>query len=197
MKLSNFLNVTINYLRCRIVGPLVFNGKIAYIGKRIRVLGNKKLLQFDESVSVQDNVFIQVNGSFKLGRKSMIKRDAYVIVNNGQLLIGEHSAIGKRCEIALNGGKIVIGNSVRIASNVFITNANHEFVDKEVSIMNQGIVTKDVTIEDDVWIGHGAIILPGIHIGKGAIIAAGSVVTKNVAAFTIVGGNPARFIKER
>ncbi len=127
----------------------------------------------------------------------MIKRDAYVIFSKGQLTVGSNSAIGKRCEIALNGGEIIIGNFVRIASNVFITNANHEFSDVNAPIMKQGVVTRNVIIEDDVWIGHGAIVLPGVRIGKGAIIAAGSVVTKDVAALTIVGGNPARFIKER
>ena len=196
MKVTSFISAAFNHLRSRIAGRLILNGTVAFIGKNITVQG-KNNLQFARSVSVQDNVFIQVNGLFKMGHKSMIKRDAYVIVNNGQLTVGEHSAIGKRSEIALNGGKISIGNSVRIASNVFITNANHEFVNKDTPIMDQGIATADVIIEDDVWIGHAAIILPGIHIGKGAIIAAGSVVTKDVPAFTIVGGNPAKFIKNR
>jgi phosphonate metabolism protein (transferase hexapeptide repeat family) len=54
-----------------------------------------------------------------------------------------------------------------------------------------------VQIGHDVWIGHGAIILPGRNIGTGAVIAAGAVVTKDVPAYTIVAGNPARAIKRR
>jgi phosphonate metabolism protein (transferase hexapeptide repeat family) len=54
-----------------------------------------------------------------------------------------------------------------------------------------------VHIGHDVWIGHGAIVLPGRNIGDGAVIAAGAVVTKDVAAYTIVGGNPARPIRPR
>jgi virginiamycin A acetyltransferase len=49
----------------------------------------------------------------------------------------------------------------------------------------------------DVWFGYGSFILPGIKIGNGAIIAAKSVVTKDVAPYTIVGGNPARLIRQR
>jgi len=54
-----------------------------------------------------------------------------------------------------------------------------------------------VTIGHDVWIGHGAIVLPGRNIGNGAVIAAGAIVTKDVPAYAIVAGNPARIIRPR
>lgn len=54
-----------------------------------------------------------------------------------------------------------------------------------------------ITIDHDVWIGHGAIVLPGRNIGIGAVVAAGAVVTKDVAPYTIVAGNPARPIRRR
>jgi phosphonate metabolism protein (transferase hexapeptide repeat family) len=54
-----------------------------------------------------------------------------------------------------------------------------------------------VTIGHDVWIGHGAIILPGRNVGNGAVIAAGAIVTKDVPAYAIVAGNPARVIRPR
>ena len=56
---------------------------------------------------------------------------------------------------------------------------------------------KPVVIGNDVYIGHGAMIMPGVCVGDGAIVAAMSVVTKNVPAFAIVGGNPARIIRMR
>ncbi|EMF49988.1 Acetyltransferase [Streptococcus parauberis KRS-02109] len=55
----------------------------------------------------------------------------------------------------------------------------------------------NIIVEDDVWIGTNAIIMSGVTLGKGSIIAAGSVVTKSVPAYTIVGGIPAKVIKER
>jgi len=64
-------------------------------------------------------------------------------------------------------------------------------------INQQGHTLKPIVIHDDVWIGGGAIILAGITIGQGAVVAAGAVVTKNVEPYTIVGGVPAKRIKER
>ena len=57
--------------------------------------------------------------------------------------------------------------------------------------------TQRVTIGHDVWIGHGAIVLPGRNVGTGAVVAAGAIVTRDVAPYTIVAGNPARPIRER
>jgi phosphonate metabolism protein (transferase hexapeptide repeat family) len=54
-----------------------------------------------------------------------------------------------------------------------------------------------VTTGHDVWIGHGAVILPGVRVGHGAVVAAGAVVSRDVAPYTVVGGVPARLIKER
>ena len=61
----------------------------------------------------------------------------------------------------------------------------------------EAISKGDIIIEDDVWIGYGAIILSGVHIGQGAAIAAGAVVSKDVPAYAIVGGVPAKIIKYR
>jgi len=55
----------------------------------------------------------------------------------------------------------------------------------------------DTVVGHDVWFGYGAMILPGVRIGNGAIIASGSVVTKDVPAYAVVGGNPARVIRSR
>ena len=58
------------------------------------------------------------------------------------------------------------------------------------------VTSSNIKIEDKVWIGFNSIILKGVTIGQGAVIAAGSVVTKDVPAFTLVGGNPAKIIKK-
>jgi acetyltransferase-like isoleucine patch superfamily enzyme len=73
---------------------------------------------------------------------------------------------------------------------------NHVYTDPTRPMIDQGITAEGIVVEDDVWIGAGAIITDGVHIGKGAVVAAGAVVTKDVPAHTVVGGIPARVIKE-
>ena len=104
--------------------------------------------------------------------------------------------------------KLIIGNYVSIANNVvFILGGNHQLntistypLFSNLVHLNPKLdsVTKGpIIVEDEVWIGYGSIILSGIRIGKGAIVAAGSVVTKDIPPYAVVGGNPARIIRYR
>ncbi|KUO75984.1 MAG: hypothetical protein APF77_24485 [Clostridia bacterium BRH_c25] len=73
---------------------------------------------------------------------------------------------------------------------------NHNYKNINIKISEQGHTFNSITICDGAWIGYGTIILPGVTIGKHSIIAAGSVVTKDVPDFTVVGGVPGKIIKE-
>ena len=112
------------------------------------------------------------------------------------ITFGDKVQFGSHCKIQCD---IEFGNSVLVASNVsFVGKDDHLTNVVGTTIWESGRGdTYKTQIGNDVWIGHGAVILGGVHIGDGAIIAAGSVVTKNVDPCTIVGGNPARFLKNR
>ena len=86
-------------------------------------------------------------------------------------------------------GGITIDDGAMIGPNVRIVTDNHDFQNRMV------LRCKPVHIGRNAWIGVGAIILPGVAIGENAVVAAGAVVTKDVAPNTIIGGNPAKFIK--
>lgn len=113
-----------------------------------------------------------------------------------QIIIGNNVGIGFRCLFLCD---TTIGNKVLIASNVaFLNSDDHNFniIGKTMWDSGRGDKHK-ILVEDDVWIGHGSIILSPVKIGRGAVIAAGSVVTKNVPPYCIVGGSPAKLIKMR
>ena len=109
---------------------------------------------------------------------------------------GNNVSFGSHCQIQCD---LIVGNNVLIASRVsFIGKDDHLFNIPGTTIWESGRGDKFKTIVgNDVWIGHGAIIVAGVKIGDGAIVAAGSVVTKDIPSCVIVGGNPAKFIKER
>lgn len=109
--------------------------------------------------------------------------------------LGKYSSIGINCSI---GSETVIGDYVMMGPDVYIFTVNHETSDTLIPMKKQGNTTvRGVTIGNDVWIGARSIILPGIKIGDGAIIGAGSVVTKDVPPYAVVGGNPAKILKYR
>lgn len=87
---------------------------------------------------------------------------------------------------------IEIGDRVRIAPNVRFHTAGHDARDPDL-----GDVAASIVVEADAWLGACAVILSGVHIGRGAIVAAGAVVTRDVPAYAIVGGVPAKVIGTR
>lgn len=102
--------------------------------------------------------------------------------------------------------KLIIGDFVSISSDVkFILGGNHAinniltfpFKVKLYGQDTEASTKGPIIIEDDVWIGMNSLILSGVRIGQGAVVAAGSVVTKDIPAYSIVGGNPAKIIRYR
>ena len=116
--------------------------------------------------------------------------------------IGSHCSISENCYFNSYLANVKIGDWVAIAPEVLFITGNHKIdalgkyiLENEKRSEDQ--LDKDIIVEDDVWIGSRAIILKGVTIHKSAVIGAGAVVTKDVPAYAIVGGNPAKIIKYR
>lgn len=84
-----------------------------------------------------------------------------------------------------------------IASHSSLYANNHIFSDPNIPFKEQGVTTKGIVIEDDCCLGTGVRVLDGVTIGKGSVIGAGSVVTKDIAPYSVAVGVPARVIKKR
>lgn len=110
-----------------------------------------------------------------------------------RLIIGEKCQITTPCYFDLND-VITIGNRVALAHHVVLVTTSHDSTHAEQRCGD--IKTAQITVEDGCWIGAGAMILSGVRVGRGAIVAAGAVVNSDVAPNTLVGGVPARFIKD-
>ena len=137
--------------------------------------GYKELLEellqakLDDTVSIVSPFYCDCGPRLKLGKN--------IIINKGATILA--------------GGIVEIEDNVLIGPDVKIASVNHDFKDR-----HNKFYFKKVVIKNNAWIGMGVVICPGVTIGKNSIVAAGAVVTKDVMDNTLVGGNPAKFIKK-
>lgn len=113
-----------------------------------------------------------------------------------KLEIGDESWIGQQAFLHAAGG-LFIGSQVGIGPGVKVLTSAHTEAGRETPIFNAPVAFAPVVIEDGADIGANAVILPGVTIGKGAQIGAGAVVTRDIPAYTIATGSPARVQRAR
>lgn len=165
-------------------------------------------LRFAEHIRLGRNVYLDEGvylhacpQGITIGDETYVMHGAVLHVYNFRNLphafirIGRNSLIGEYNVLRGQGG-ITIGDRVYLAPLVQLLAVNHVFTDPTRPMVEQGITAEGITVEDDVWIGAGAIVTDGVRIGRGAVVAAGAVVTKDVAPHTVVGGAPARLLRE-
>lgn len=121
----------------------------------------------------------------------------------GSIHVGHHVNLGAGVTLLATRSTIRIGNHVMFGPGVTVRGGNHRFdligryIDTIGDDEKRPEDDRGVVIEDDVWVGGNATILGGVTVGRGSVIAASAVVTKDVPPYSIVGGNPARVIRER
>jgi len=174
-----------------------------FLGSRCKIR-YKSHIYLGRTTIIGDNVEINAlsHEGIKMGCNVSIHRNTIiectgVIRNIGVgLEIGNNVGIAQNCFIQVRG-KVVIGNNVIFGPGVSLFSENHNYLETDKYINEQGESRIGVTIEDGVWVGSKAIILDGVVIGNNSIIAAGSVVTKSIPPFSIAAGVPAKVIKSR
>jgi len=136
-----------------------------------------------ENVSLGENVYV--------GHDAMLK--GYY---KGHLVIGDDTWIGQRVFIHA-AGDVTIGARVGVGPEVKILTSFHGEAGRDVPILAAPLELRPVAIEDDADLGVGSIYLPGVTVGRGAQIGAGAVVTRDVPAYAVAAGNPARVLRIR
>lgn len=126
----------------------------------------------------------------RIGRHCAVKSSVRVWLP-WNLELGDYVALDE-CVNCYSVDKIRIGSSSIVSRETFLCCASHDITSSTIEL-----VASPIQIASQVWLGARVIVLPGVTLGEGAVVAAGSVVTKDVASWSVVGGNPARFIKER
>ena len=187
-----------------------------------RALFYRLMLHMEGLAAIESGVRLRFASHIRLGRGAYLDQGVYVhacpqgveigagtLVMHGAVLhvynfrdlphagikIGQDSLIGEYTVIRGQGG-VTLGDRVYTSPMTQLIAVNHNFDDPTRPCVEQGITAQGIVVEDDVWLGSGAIITDGVRVGQGAVIAAGAVVTKDVAPHTVVGGVPARLIRQ-
>ena len=176
---------------------------LLFIGRNVKIKFKRKIT-FGSSVIIGDNV--EINALSKSG----ILIGNNVSILNGTIIectgvirqLGEGLTIGNNVGIAHNcflqvRSRVTINDNVIIGPNVSIFSENHIYSDPDLPIAQQGEARIGVSIGSGAWLGTRSVILDGVNVGEDSIIAAGSIVTKDVPKNSIVGGIPAKVIKNR
>ena len=175
--------------------------------KALHFLLNQNLLRIGKAGSIHASTVLKgvnIRGNVTIGERCIIK----FVEMSGTISVGNNTTInGPNIQLFAKLNPITIGNFCSIARDVAMQEYNHRIDRLSTYNVEKNIFegkSKDDTISkgairigNDVWIGTKSVILSGITIGHGAIVAAGSVVTKNVPPYAIVGGNPAKVIRYR
>lgn len=161
---------------------------------RLFLYRNMFRVRIGRDSSVHWRAEFNVPSGVAIGHNTIVGNDAFLDGRTKrQWKAGESKVMGYLKEFfAPTHHSLRIGNNVSIAGEVRIYTMEHDIDDPQFAE-----IAGDVVIDDYVVIGTRVTILPGVHIGRGAVIASGAVVTKDVEPYAVVGGVPAKFIKER
>lgn len=143
-----------------------------------------------EAVYIAESANVDTD-ALALGAHTTVAAGAYL---TGDLRFGEHCTVNAYTVVR---GRVVAGDGVRIGAHTSILGFNHTMGDPDLPVYRQPLETRGIDIGDDVWIGSHVVVLDGLTVGDQAVLAAGAVVTKDVPAGAIVGGNPAKLIRWR
>jgi acetyltransferase-like isoleucine patch superfamily enzyme len=125
-----------------------------------------------------------------VGTGSYIAAHVYL---TDEVTLGDRTTVNPYATVR---GRVRLGDGVRVGAYASLLGFNHS-MDPAAPIHEQPLTQRGITVDDDVWIGSQAIILDGVTIGAHSVIGAGAVVTKDVAPWSIMAGNPARLIRDR
>ena len=158
-------------------------------------------MHIGENTAIDDHSMLCARGceddGFRIANNVIISRDTIIQSKAGNIEIGAHCSIGVQCYIgAVND--VRIGEHVLIAGQCYIGGGRYPLQRSDIPMLQQGAYSNGpIEIGNDVWIGAGVKILDNIKIGDGAVIGAGAVVTRDVPAYAVVTGVPAKIQDHR
>lgn len=174
-----------------------------FVGKKVKFIEKKKVkvgsntkIHSGTKIDALSKDGVLIGNNVVIGKDSIIECTGSIRQVGKGLKIGNNTSFGNECFFGAAGG-IEIGNDVIGGQLIRFHSENHNFKSHDKLIREQGVVHKGIKVGNNCWIGSGVVFLDGSGIGDGCVVAANSVVTKQFGNNIIIGGTPARVLKER
>ncbi len=168
-----------------------YNHKEYLSGFLYYYLYKRKFKKINYPLVKYERVFIRNREYIEFGKNLTIGYNCFI--SPIELVVGDNCWLGVNNFIC---GKIKIGNNVSLGPNISLPGSSH-VIDTDLPLTKSGSSIIGTIIEDHVWVGSNVTIVDGVRIGKGAVVSANSIVTKDVPAYAVVGGVPAKILKYR
>jgi len=176
-------------------------GRNVILGKGITIRHPSKI-SLGDNVAIDDYCALDSRGGdgsgISIGDNTVISRNTILRTKDGTISIARGSGVGSNCVLA-SASTLEIGENLLMASCAcLLAGGQHAFDRVDVPIVSQGMVSKGgITIGNNVWIGTRVTVLDGVRIGDEAVIGACSLVNKDIPAYAIAHGTPAKMVKDR
>lgn len=184
---------------------LYANARVSF-GKGLRcdsipkiMIDKKARLRIGDKVELRRDVEIRVHqeAELSIGDKVRIDRGVRLLATNqAKLQLEDGVRVGMYA--VFNGGdSIRVGAKSLISGFVYLQTSMHGFKDKTLAVQNQGYDHAPIELAPDCWLGTHAVILPGVKLGQGVVVGSNAVVNRSFEAYKVIGGLPAKELKER
>lgn len=181
---------------------IVFLRKKVFLGKGCTI-SNKRNIVFGKNITIEAHTRIDgycsepltLGDNVKIGAYSYVTCTSHLSKYGKGLKMGNNSAIGEFTHFGASGG-IEIGDDVIMGSYISFHSENHVFEDRSKPIREQGVTSKGIKLGNNIWVGAKVTFLDGSSVGDNSVVAAGAVVNGNFPPNSLIGGIPAKILRE-
>jgi acetyltransferase-like isoleucine patch superfamily enzyme len=176
-------------------------GRKVVFGRNVTIRHPHRI-RFGDNIIIDDNAVLDGKGdaevTIEVGSGSIVGRNSILSCKGGAIRLAQRVNISVNCTL-ISETLLSVGENVLIAGHCYlIAGGNHGLERTDIPILEQPLIEKGgIDIKEHCWLGANVTVLDGVTIGRDSAVAAGAVVTKSVAEYTIVGGVPAKVLRDR
>jgi len=164
------------------------------------VLRHPHKIFIDDNVVIDDNCVLdakgETNNGLFIGEQSFIGRNTILSCKNGDIYLEDRVNMGFNCHV-FSASEVRLGKNNLIAAYCYMIGGTHTMDRTDIPPLEQPRVSKGIVMEDNIWLGAGVKVMDGVRIGRDAVIGTSAVVSKDIPAYAIAVGIPAKVIRNR